>query len=109
MSEEMIIPSYTDLQVAWQRLGGKLIEKDAEIERLRDAYESSQATVLKYWEQRTSDHKLITELADALDITTQLLLISDLSEQLVKNKTSENKLLQKRAKDAMTVSRNTLK
>ena len=42
-------------------------EKDAEIERLKVAYQESQATVLKYWEQRTSNHKLITDLANALE------------------------------------------
>lgn len=45
----------------------------AEIERLKEAYQSSQATVLKYWEQRNEDHKLIAELADALDYESWVL------------------------------------
>ena len=43
---------------------------------------------------------LITELCDALDITTQLLLVSELPTYVVENKISENRLMQKRAREA---------
>jgi hypothetical protein len=53
----MNIPSYPELQVAWQKLRAELIEKDAEIERLE-----MKASIMagELWDAR----KLITELAN---------------------------------------------
>ena len=72
----------------------KRTELEAEIERL-------QADV-EYWHHIATVEKngLITELCDALDITTQLLLVSELPTYVVENKISENRLMQKRAREA---------
>ena len=74
-------------------------DKDAEIERLkedhqivRNSLDAADAKLLRY-------ETLITELRDALDITTQLLLVSELPEGVVENKISENMLLQQRARE----------
>ena len=62
--------------ISLESLAEAFAKKDAEIERFRAAYESSQSTVLKYWEQRESDHQLISELADAFSETFCALLLS---------------------------------
>lgn len=42
---------------------------------------------------------IISELADALDITTQFLLVTDIPNDIVDNKFRENKLLQQLARE----------
>lgn len=45
--------------------------------------------------------EIIIQLVDALDITTQFLLVTDLPNDIVDNKFRENKLLQQLAREAI--------
>jgi hypothetical protein len=72
-------------------------EKDADIERLKNFIDSMGTAMQSVIDEQK---QIITELADALDITTQFLFLTDLPNEIVDNKFRENKLLQQRAREA---------
>jgi len=80
-----------------QEVYEKIAEKDAEIAQIKA--QKAQALEI-YNEALAKKDELIIVLADALDISTKLFLVSDLPVDVVNNKISENELLQKRAKEA---------
>jgi hypothetical protein len=70
-----------------------LAEKDAEIERLKAENNSLRLDAVE-------NRRLITELCDALDIMTQLLLISKFPLEWEQSKRRENETLLQRAREA---------
>jgi hypothetical protein len=81
-------------------LVAEIQEKDAEIERLNVESAIKEGAIQELCAICRDKNKLITELTDALDITTQLLLVSELPVDVVNNKISENKLLRQRVREA---------
>ncbi len=68
------------------KLFKQIEEKDDEIAQLK--------------EKNLRKDALINELADALQIVTQLLLVSELPIEIVSNKIRENHMFQQRAREA---------